>query len=73
MRVHTGISQIVHHLDMYVHKEISSTTYYHAVYIICRSKVIKSLIPRLPDLFNICTRKEGEPGMRNHVRRVMND
>ena len=47
--------------------------YYHAVYIICRSKVIKSLIPRLPDLFNVCTRKEGEPGMRNHVRRVMND
>ena len=24
-----------------------------------------SLIPRLPDLFNVCMRKEGEPGKRS--------
>ena len=31
-----------------------------------------NLVLRLPDLFNVCTRKEGEPSMRNHVRRVIN-
>ena len=32
-----------------------------------------SLVPRLPDLFNVCTRKGGEPGKRSHVKRVIND